>query len=150
MPPNLRAVADEKKIDIRMFNVIYHMMDDLKDEISRNIPVKQEEEIVGEADVLQNFEINEKKKKVPVAGCRCETGILKKEHRFKLIRNDEVIFDGMLKSMKHHKSEVESIKKGVDCGLMLDGFEGEYLPNDKIVCYVIKDVPQRTSWNPGF
>lgn len=62
----------------------------------------------------------------------------------------EIVFLGKLKSMKHHKTEVDSINKNVDCGLMFDGFNEEFSSEDKIICYTINHVPQKTSWDPGF
>lgn len=52
--------------------------------------------------------------------------------------------------MKHHKTEVDTINKNVDCGLMFDGFDEEFTQEDKIICYKINQVPQKTSWDPGF
>lgn len=78
---------------MREFNVIYRLIEDLKEEILKNLPEIDVEEEVGQANVLQIFEVNDKKKKLTVLGCRCVKGMLKKNFKFKLMRNAEVITD---------------------------------------------------------
>lgn len=79
---------------IREFNVIYRLIENVIEEINARLPEVDAEDETGQANVLQIFEINDKRKKLTVMGCRCTKGMLKKNHRFKLIRNDTVIFDG--------------------------------------------------------
>lgn len=83
-----------KDVTIRCYDVIYRLIDDLKKEISSKLPALEVEEVVGEANVLQQFFINEGRKEVPVAGCRCTKGVLKKAHKFRLIRDDEILYEG--------------------------------------------------------
>lgn len=83
-------------------------------------------------------------------GCRCSKGMLKKSLRYKLMRNDEVLFDGKMDSMRHLKNEVDTIKKDLECGLRLADFEVEAQPGDVIVCYTTVKKPQETHWDPGF
>lgn len=82
-------------ISIREFNVIYRLFEDVKEEINKKLPEVEVEEVIGSANVLQTFEINDGKKKIPVMGCRCVKGYLKKSLRFKLLRNDETIYNGL-------------------------------------------------------
>lgn len=86
-----------KGVQVRSFDIIYRLVDDLKVEISSRLPELEVEETLGEANVLQIFEITEGKKEVTVLGCRCVKGVLKKNARYKLIRQEEVLFDGELK-----------------------------------------------------
>lgn len=69
-------------------------MDDIKEELNKKLPPKEVEEVLGQASVLQQFDINVGRKKVPVAGCRCSSGILKRNAMFRLIRNGEEIYEG--------------------------------------------------------
>lgn len=82
-------------VDVREYNVIYRLFENLRDEINNRLPEVEVEEVVGSANVLQIFEINDKRKKIPVVGCRCVKGYLKKNLRFKLLRGDEIIHDGI-------------------------------------------------------
>lgn len=85
-----------KGVQIKSFDIIYRLVDDLKTEISAKLPLIEEEEVLGEANVLQIFEITEGKKEVSVLGCRCVKGVLKKNARYKLIHQGDVIHDGKL------------------------------------------------------
>jgi len=106
--------------------------------------------VAGQANVLQIFEITEGRKEHTVLGCRCTKGMLKKNLKYKLMRHDEVLFDGQLDSMRHLKVEVDTIKTDLECGLRLHEFKVEAKPGDVIVCYTVNKKPQETSWDPGF
>lgn len=85
-----------KGVVVREFNIIYRLVDDLKVEINAKLPPVDVEQQLGEANVLQIFSITEGKKEVTVLGCRCVKGLLKKNARFKLVRQTEVLYDGKL------------------------------------------------------
>ncbi|KAG8036359.1 hypothetical protein G9C98_003681 [Cotesia typhae] len=104
----------------------------------------------GEANVLQHFKITERKKKVNVAGCRCTDGILKKDAHFRIMRNHEQIYEGKVKEIRHLKSEVNSIKSGVECGLRFENPDVVVEPGDTVICYVVHEVLPRVNWDPGF
>ncbi|XP_075151259.1 mitochondrial translation initiation factor 2 [Haematobia irritans] len=145
--PPTKVASD---VSIRMCNIIYRLIDDLKEEISNKLPPMEVEEVLGEANVLQQFFITEGRKEVPVAGSRCTKGVLKKSQKFRLVRNGEVIYDGELESMRHLKNEVDSIKKDVECGLRFKDTKVVPQAGDVIVCYSTRTEPQKTDWDPGF
>lgn len=150
IPKNLTELLTKEKVDVRKHNVIYKLVDDLKGEISKRLPLVDIEESLGEATVLQEFEINEKRKTVKVAGSRCTQGVLKKSGLYKIVRDDEVISRCKVVSMRHLKSEVDSIKKDMECGLRFDDQTVAFQPGDLIVSYKIRQEQQYTDWNPGF
>uniref|UniRef100_A0A182J657 Uncharacterized protein n=1 Tax=Anopheles atroparvus TaxID=41427 RepID=A0A182J657_ANOAO len=140
-----------KGVTMRPVDIIYRLVDDLKKEINTKLPLVDTEEEVGEANVLQLFDINEGRRKVTVLGCRCTKGLLKKSYKFKVKRNGELLAEDLtLESMRHLKNEVDSIKKDVECGLRLDDQSLELQAGDTIVCYQINKQPQQTEWDPGF
>lgn len=145
-----KVAAEKNNVTIKNINVIYKVIDDLKEELSKRLPVEKGENIIGEAVVQQNFFVTENRKKCSVAGCRCTTGNLKKSEKFKVVRDGKTVLDGMLLSMKHFKNEVGTIKENLECGLMFEDTEFEFLPGDKIVCYSLYDIPQKIRWDPGF
>ncbi|KAH1014701.1 hypothetical protein HUJ05_012543 [Dendroctonus ponderosae] len=124
----------------------------LADINSRNVKqkLKEVEDILGEAEVLQQFEINKGRKVVPVAGCRCISGLLKREALFRVARNSSVIFEGQLCSMRHLKSEADVIKSDTECGLQLENEEVTFEKGDRIICFQRRMVEQTTDWDPGF
>lgn len=90
LPPN----KADSGVDMREFNVIYRLIENIQAEIDRRLPEVDVEDVIGEATVLQIFHINEKNKKVPVLGCRCTKGSLKKNMKIKVVRGDETVYDG--------------------------------------------------------
>lgn len=90
----LQDKARNLGISVKLHNVIYKLIDDVKEELNTRLPAKEVEEELGRATVLKQFDINEGRKKVPVAGCRCTDGVLKRSALFRVIRNGEIIYDG--------------------------------------------------------
>ncbi|XP_034833856.1 translation initiation factor IF-2, mitochondrial [Maniola hyperantus] len=149
-PPALAVEAKNANVAVKRHNVIYKLVDDIKQELSARIPNRQEEEIIGEANVLQQFQVSEGKKKVPVAGCRCVKGSLARNALYRVIRRQEVVFEGKLASMKHLKDEVTTIKRDMECGLRFEDTAFTVEPGDTVVCYKMVDVSDTTAWDPGF
>ncbi|XP_043459336.1 translation initiation factor IF-2, mitochondrial isoform X2 [Prionailurus bengalensis] len=146
----IQKSATKKGVKIKLHKIIYRLIEDLQEELSSRLPCIVEEHPIGEACILATFSVTEGKKKVPVAGCRVQKGQLEKQKKFKLIRNGRVIWKGSLTSLKHHKDDISVIKTGMDCGLSLDEEKVEFKVGDEIVCYEEKEIPAKTSWNPGF
>ncbi|XP_066977769.1 translation initiation factor IF-2, mitochondrial isoform X2 [Macrobrachium rosenbergii] len=150
VPKEIRKLAATEGVTIKSSNIIYRLIEDLQEEISNNLPLKDVEEILGEANVLAEFIVTEGKKKIPVAGCRCIKGTLKRDASYRVMRREEVIHEGELQSMRHLKSEVKSIPKEKECGLMFQDEEVRFELGDTILCYTVNKVKQVTDWDPGF
>uniref|UniRef100_A0A8C6U4G7 Translation initiation factor IF-2, mitochondrial n=1 Tax=Neogobius melanostomus TaxID=47308 RepID=A0A8C6U4G7_9GOBI len=150
VPRPVQQVALKKDVPLRLHSVIYKLIEELQQELSLKRPPITTETILGEANVLMIFEVSEGKKKVPVAGCRVQRGVLDKKHSFRVLRGKQVLWEGSLSALKHHKDEVSSVKVGMDCGLSADG-NVDFSPGDIVQCYEQQDRPQTTSWTPpGF
>lgn len=145
----IQQLAARRGVPLRLHNVIYKLVDELKDELSAKLPPLLTESVHGEATVLAMFEVTMGKKTVPVAGCRVQKGQLDRRHRFRLIQGRDVAWEGSLVALKHHKDDVQTVKVGMECGLSVDG-DVVFSPGDVIVCYEEQEVPQVTSWDPGF
>ncbi|XP_066451780.1 translation initiation factor IF-2, mitochondrial isoform X2 [Eleutherodactylus coqui] len=146
---SIQDIATKSEVPIKLHKVIYQLFDDLKEELSGRIPELTEETVKGTASVLALFDVTEGKKTLQVAGCRVQKGFLDKKMKFRLIRNNNVLWEGSLTSLKHHKNDVPTVKTGVECGLSLDE-DVEIQAGDEIICFEETTVPQKISWDPGF
>ncbi|XP_029632400.1 translation initiation factor IF-2, mitochondrial isoform X2 [Salmo trutta] len=146
---SVQQMATKKGIILKMHKVIYKLIDDLKDELSSKLPPSVKENVIGEASVLAMFDVTVGKKKVPVAGCRVQKGQLDRKMKFRLVRGRDVIWEGSLTALKHHKDDVQMVKTGMECGLSVDQ-DIEFRPGDEIVCYEETETRQTISWDPGF
>ncbi|XP_077574640.1 translation initiation factor IF-2, mitochondrial isoform X2 [Stigmatopora nigra] len=145
----LRA-AERQDVPVKTHAVIYKLMDELKADIGGRLPPRVTREVLGEANVLAVFDVTTAgKKRMPVAGCRVFKGQLERKMKFRLLRGDEVRWEGGLLALKHHKDDVASIGSGSECGLSADG-DVDFQPGDVIQCYREVEVAQVTDWDPGF
>jgi len=149
--PSIMVRAKREGVPIRMYNVIYQLIDDLKQRLEERIPEAEKEQELGRALVAQDFVIDvTKKRKVHVAGCRCRLGVLKKSDVFyKLIRNEEVVVSDMIvNTLKHLKDDVKKIEKDQECGISFIGHDDlEFKPNDTLVCYEKVRYRPKLDWN---
>ncbi|XP_072163977.1 translation initiation factor IF-2, mitochondrial-like [Diadema setosum] len=142
-------LAKSKGIPLKLHDVIYRLVDDLREDLNSRLPMLDQEVVLGEATVLQPFDISMGRRKVSVAGCRVEKGELQVRSLFKLMRGQEVIHRGPLASLKHHKDDVNTVKNGTECGLRFEE-QLEYQPGDTIVCYELEQIPQEVDWDLDF
>ncbi|XP_047537062.1 translation initiation factor IF-2, mitochondrial [Vanessa atalanta] len=149
-PPGVARDARAAGVELAHHNVIYKLVDAVRDQLSARLPRRQQEELLGEANVLQQFHVSEGKKKVPVAGCRCVKGSLARNALYRVVRGQDVVYEGKLASMKHLKEEVTTIKRDMECGLRFEDPNFIMQPGDTVVCYKMVDVSSTTSWDPGF
>ncbi|XP_070577122.1 translation initiation factor IF-2, mitochondrial-like [Ptychodera flava] len=148
--PQAKTLAKKKGVSVKVHKIIYKLLEDLKDELASQLPPTTEYSVVGEANLLKVFFVTERKKQVPVAGCRVTKGNLLKNEHYRIIRGRQEIFSGSLTSMKHLKDNVNSIAKGMECGLSFDDDDLDLRPGDVIQCCEVMEVPQKIEWDPGF
>lgn len=113
-------LADQEGVPIRVYDIIYHLTDDVKKALQGLVAPQIRETKIGEAEVRNVF-------KIPnvgtIAGCYVYDGQVLREARVRVKRNDAVIFDGVLASLKHFTEDVKKIEKGKECGIKIAGFE---------------------------
>lgn len=131
-----RSLADEVGAEIRRYEVIYKITDDLKAMLEGRL--KPEEQIVevGMAMVLQTFDIS---KSGRIAGCRVMRGNIKRECRIRVIRESTVIGDYPIDSLKREKDDAKEVQRGMECGIKLSGFN-DIKEGDTLEAYVIEEI----------
>lgn len=111
-------VAEKEGVEIRTYNVIYEVIKEVKDAMAGMLDPEIREKVIGQAEIREKF-------KVPkigfVAGCYVTEGELRRNAKARLIRDDIVIWDGKLSSLKRFKDDVREVKQGYECGIGLDG-----------------------------
>lgn len=135
IPPHIAALAEASGVKILDSNIIYRVKENVKELLSQRLSPKISHKVVGEVDVAAIFEISiGGKKKIKIAGSKVRNGVVDKGARAKLLRKDEVIFDGVINSLKNVKKDVDQMRKDTECGIGFEGFE-EFKVGDKIQCY---------------
>lgn len=136
------SLAQAEHVEIMCYNIIYKLLDGIKDKLSNMLPPVLETVVSGEATILQVFQINVKNREFkPVAGCRITNGTIVKNQKVRIIRNHKRIWEGSLESLKHLKQDVTEAKKGLECGISFDGFT-DFKEGDLIHSVVVKEVPR--------
>ena len=139
-----------KGTTIREHNVIYAMIDDLKEEIGQKMPTVEKEHKIGQGVVAKEFVYHEKKQEIAVAGCRVNKGIFDSTKLFRVTRGKDILGEGPLESLKHHKEEVTEIPNGKDCGLRMQDTSIRFKAGDIITCYENRQEQLPVTWSPGF
>jgi translation initiation factor IF-2 len=134
-----RALAEKEQVDLRYYNVIYDVVDDAKNILSGMLAPIIREEYLGQASIKQVFRIT---KVGNVAGCMITAGMVKRGAKVRLLRDDIVIHEGTLKTLKRHQDEVKEVKEGTECGMAFENYD-DIKEGDVIECFDIVEE-QRT------
>jgi translation initiation factor IF-2 len=132
-------LATRDGIEIRYYNIIYDLVDDVKNAMSGLLKPERRETFIGNASILEVFTITKVGK---VAGCRVTEGIVERGAGVRLIRDNVVIHEGKLKTLKRFKDEVKDVQTGQECGMAFENYE-DMRAGDVIECFRVETV-QRT------
>ncbi|MCB9992641.1 MAG: translation initiation factor IF-2 [Hyphomicrobiaceae bacterium] len=131
-----RELAEREGIEIRYYNVIYDLVDDVKQAMSGMLAPEIRETFIGYAEVLEVFNISKVGK---VAGCRVTDGLVERGSGVRLLRDDVVIHEGMLSTLKRFKDEVKEVPAGQECGMAFENYH-DMRPGDVIECFRVEKV----------
>ncbi|WP_169745532.1 translation initiation factor IF-2, partial [Devosia riboflavina] len=132
-------LATREGIEIRYYNIIYDLVDDVKSAMSGLLAPERRETFIGYAEILEVFQITKVGK---VAGCRVTEGLVERGAGVRLLRDNVVIHEGKLKTLKRFKDEVKEVQVGQECGMAFENYE-DIRPKDVIECFRVETV-QRT------
>lgn len=130
-----KELAENKSIDIRYYSIIYNVVDDLKMLLSGMLNPTKNEQYLGKAEIRQIFKISGSGK---IAGGSVIDGIVKKNGKIRLLRDNVIVHDGTLKTLKRFKDDVKEVKNGFECGFSIDGYD-DIKEKDIIECYEITE-----------
>ena len=131
-----REAAEQAGIEIRYYNIIYNLVDDVKAAMSGLLSPERRETFLGNAEILEVFSITKVGK---VAGCRVTEGKVERGAGVRLIRDNVVIHEGKLKTLKRFKDEVAEVPAGQECGMAFENYE-DIRAGDVIECYRVEMV----------
>ncbi len=131
-----RELAEREGVEIRYYAVIYDLIDDVKATLSGMLAPEKRETFLGYADILQVFAITKAGK---VAGCRISEGKVLRGCGVRLLRDNVVIHEGRLKTLKRFKDEVTEVSSGMECGMAFERYE-DIRPGDRIECFKVEEI----------
>ncbi len=131
-----RNLADEQGVEIRYYNVIYDLVDDMKAAMSGMLSPDLRETMLGNAEILEIFNVSKSSK---VAGCKVTDGLVRRGARVRLIRDSVVIHEGELSSLRRFKDEVKEVNAGQECGMAFENYE-DLKQGDVIECYEVEEI----------
>ncbi len=117
---NALTAAEKEKVDIRYYSIIYHLIDDIKAIMSGMLDPIVREQYIGSAEIRQIFNITKVGK---IAGSYVTKGIIKKGAGVRLLRDNVVIHEGKLKTLKRLKDEVKEVREGYECGIAFENYQ---------------------------
>ncbi|WP_374446093.1 translation initiation factor IF-2 [Stella sp.] len=137
--PQARDLARRDGVDIRYYSIIYDVVDDVKLALQGMLTPTLRERFLGNAQILEVFNITRVGK---VAGCRVTEGTVKRGAKVRLLRDDVVIHEGSLKTLKRFKDEVREVKEGFECGMAFENYN-DIQPGDVIECFEMEEVARQ-------
>ncbi len=134
--PSVNRTAKQKGVEIRLYSIIYDLLDDLEDVMRGRLTPETKENLLGEAQIAQVFNISKTGK---ICGCRVTSGLIKVNQKARVFRQDTQIYSGLVASLKHFKEDVREMKAGQECGIRLDNFE-DFEVGDRIQVFTVEKI----------
>ena len=131
-----RALSEQIGVELRYYNIIYNLVDDVKAAMSGLLAPTLREAMLGNAQILEVFNISKVGK---VAGCRITDGTVQRGANVRLIRDNVVVHEGMLSTLKRFKDEVKEVVAGQECGMAFENYQ-DMRPGDVIECYRVETI----------
>ncbi len=131
-----REMAKREGIEIRYYAIIYQLLDEMKALLEGMLSPEARETILGHAEIREVFSVSKVGK---IAGCRVLDGLIKRGAKARLLRDDVVVYDGQLGSLKRFKDDVREVREGFECGMSIEGYN-DIRQGDVIEAYEVQEV----------
>ena len=133
---NVVEIAKTKDVQIKLYDIIYKLIEDLEKSILGSLDPEYEEIVIGFAEIKTVFKFS---KVGNIAGCRVIDGIIRNSSNCRLIRDGVVIYTGKIKTLQKEKDQVKEVAKGFECGITLENYQ-DIKENDIIEAYELKEI----------
>jgi translation initiation factor IF-2 len=134
-----REMAKRDNVEIRYYSIIYNVIDDVKQALTGLLAPTLREKFLGNAQILQVFNITKVGK---VAGCKVTEGVVKRGAKVRLLRDNVVIHEGTLKTLKRIKDEVKEVREGFECGMAFENYDN-IEAGDTIECFEMEEIARQ-------
>jgi translation initiation factor IF-2 len=134
-----REMAKRDAVELRYYSIIYNVIDDVKQALSGMLAPTLREKFLGNAQILQVFNITKVGK---IAGCKVTEGIVKRGAKVRLLRDNVVIHEGSLKTLKRLKDEVKEVRDGLECGMAFENYD-DIKEGDVIECFEVEEIARQ-------
>ncbi|MCA8930265.1 MAG: translation initiation factor IF-2, partial [Alphaproteobacteria bacterium] len=131
-----RDLASRDGVEVRYYSIIYELIDDIKAALSDMLAPMIRERQIGNAEIREVFSITKVGK---IAGCRVIDGIVRRGSGVRLLRDDVVIHEGRLATLKHFKDDVAEVREGYECGMSFENYQ-DIQVGDVIECFEVEEV----------
>jgi len=137
--PRTLSLAEKEGVQIKYYSIIYDVVNDIKASMEGLLEPEKIESTVAKLDIREVFKIS---KVGNIAGCMVTSGKINKNNNIRVLRENVVIFDGKMKSLKRMKDDVNEVASGFECGVFLEGFN-DFVVGDELEVYEVKEVARK-------
>ena len=134
--PAVEAVAEREDVDVRFYDVIYNVTEDIKLAMAGLLEPIYKENIIGRVDIKAIFHVS---KVGTIAGCYVTDGRIERGAKVRLLRDDVVVFNGKISSVKRFKDDVKDVASGFECGVGLEDYN-DVKPGDVLEVYTLEEI----------
>jgi len=134
--PSARALAEQKGVDIRLYNVIYHLTDEVRAALESRLEPERREQVVGHAEVRRVFRIS---RVGNIAGCYVTDGRISRDNLVRVIRDNVVVYSSRIASLRHLKDDVREVPTGMECGIKVADYN-DIKEGDIIEAYEVVEI----------
>jgi len=131
-----KKLAEQENVEIRLYDIIYEAIDDVKQAMEGLLPATKVEKELGKAEIRKVFHIS---KVGTVAGCMVIEGLVKRTAQVRLVRDSVVVWTGKLSTLKRFKDDAREVREGLECGLTLDGYN-DLKESDIVEAFEIEEI----------
>ena len=132
--PKTTQLAEQEKVDLRLYTIIYDAIEDVRKAIEGMLSPIERETVVGRAEVRQTFQVG---KIGVIAGCHVVSGKIERSNQIRLLRDNVVVHQGKLSSMKRFKEDVKEALEGYECGIGIENYR-DVKVGDIIEAFVVE------------
>ena len=132
----IMELAKEKGVDIRLYNIIYKVVEEMEAAMKGKLEPEYTENVIGEAEVRKLFKFS---KVGTIAGCYVTNGVIKRDAKARIVRDGVVVYNGSINSIAREKDQVKEVKQGIECGITVENFN-DIKEQDVIEAYEMVEV----------